>query len=380
MLADAQGNVPAAKPRSKQVEFRNVKALSDPAGLQLDATVSMGNRRQPLAIRMTVPDDAADLAIDINAADRETKINSFVALAALMLDTPKGLLVTGAQGRLWPLDTPHLRGQIGGYMDMPWVGIMDLETGHGYALIIDTPDDCRVQMSECVAAGRKLRAPQVQWRPSHRMFRYPRRILHSFLPKGGYVALAKRYRAYAKKLGLIVTLAEKAKQNPNVKRLFGAPDVWGDASLRFAREAKALGVDKMIIHGHSSPKDMQAINDLDYLTSRYDNYCDLRPLKKGQEVSSNRGRILEDVVLMANGKRKKAWLTFDKKTQYMKRCPARWVPTAKVVIPKELAKYPFLGRFIDYLFTDAGGIEITVRRVNTVRPEQPNFTFDRGDA
>ena len=346
-LADAQGNVPAPKPPPKQAKFRNVRTLSAPVGLQFDATPSMANTRQPLTVRMTVPDDGADLAIEIDAADRETKINSFVALAPLVLDTPEGVLVAGAHGRLRPLDTPNLRGQVGGSMDMPWVGIMDLETGHGYALIIETPDDCRVQMEKCPVASRTLRAPQVQWWPSHRTFRYPRRFLYSFLPKGGYVALAKRYRAYAKELGLLVTLAEKAKQNPNVKRLFGAPDLWGDASLRFAREAKALGVDKMIIHGHSGAKHMQAINDLGYLTSRYDNYCDLRPLEKGQEVTSNRGRIPEDVVLMANGKRKKAWLTFDKKTQYMKRCPARWVPAAKIVIPKELAKYPFLGRFID---------------------------------
>ena len=58
-----------------------------------------------------------------------------------------------------------------------------------------------------------------------------------FSPRGGYVALAKRYRAYAAEHGLIVTLAEKLKKNPNLQRLFGAPDVWGDAGLRFAQEA-----------------------------------------------------------------------------------------------------------------------------------------------
>jgi len=41
-----------------------------------------------------------------------------------------------------------------------------------------------------------------------------------------------------------------------------------------------------------------------------------------------------------------AWLTWDKK-QYMKRCPALWLPAARVVVPKALAARPFLGRFID---------------------------------
>ncbi len=36
----------------------------------------------------------------------------------------------------------------------------------------------------------------------------------------------------------------KLKKNTNLKRLFGAPDVWGNASLAFAREAKAAGVEK----------------------------------------------------------------------------------------------------------------------------------------
>jgi hypothetical protein len=43
----------------------------------------------------------------------------------------------------------------------------------------------------------------------------------------------------------------------------------------------------------------------------------------------------------------KAWITFDKKIQFMKRCPSFWVPTAKIVIPNVLKTHPYLGRFID---------------------------------
>jgi hypothetical protein len=48
-----------------------------------------------------------------------------------------------------------------------------------------------------------------------------------------------------------------------------------------------------------------------------------------------------------------AWLTYDKKTQFMKRCPAFWLPTAKLVIPKALGEHPFLGRFIDVTTAEA---------------------------
>jgi hypothetical protein len=85
-------------------------------------------------------------------------------------------------------------------------------------------------------------APRLVWTASQRQFRYSRRAIYHFAAKGGYVALAKRYREHTRKLGVLTTFTEKLKKNPNIARLFGAPDVWGDSSLRFAREVKAAGV------------------------------------------------------------------------------------------------------------------------------------------
>ncbi len=161
------------------------------------------------------------------------------------------------------------------------------------------------------------------------------------------MALAKAYRAYAKEKGLIVPFSEKLKKNPNLQRLFGAPDVWGDSTLRFAREARAAGVEKMLIHGRASPEDMKAINELGYLTSEYDNYTDILPIEAGKEADANHDLLPDHAALQANGERMKAWLTWDKKTQFMKRCPARWVPSAEQVIPRLLKTHPYLGRFID---------------------------------
>jgi hypothetical protein len=58
------------------------------------------------------------------------------------------------------------------------------------------------------------------------------------------------------------------------------------------------------------------------------------------------------VVLRADGQRMTAWLTWDKK-QYMKRCPALWPGVAKQVIPKDLALFPYLGRFIDVITAES---------------------------
>ena len=48
----------------------------------------------------------------------------------------------------------------------------------------------------------------------------------AFFDDGGYVALCKRYRLYAKQTGLLKTLAEKRAANPNVDRLVGAVNTW----------------------------------------------------------------------------------------------------------------------------------------------------------
>ena len=59
-----------------------------------------------------------------------------------------------------------------------------------------------------------------------RQFGPARRIRYVAVGDGGYVAMAKRYREYAKANGLFKTLAEKRKDNPNVDLLVGAVNVW----------------------------------------------------------------------------------------------------------------------------------------------------------
>ena len=340
------------QPKTKAVGYRSVARVANPTGIRFSTEIKSRGQKLPLIMRLSVPDVGAELILDIDMPNRARRMPPFAALAPLLLDSDDGALAVAdySNGHLYPLDMqPFPRTFFSGHrLDMPWVGIVDIRKGYGYALILDTSDDCGVRMKEYNVNGRATRAPVVEWWASFRQFRYPRRMRYSFVAEGGYVALAKQYRAYARDLGLIVPFAEKLKKNPNIRRLFGTPDVWGNASLTFARKAKALGVDKMLIHGRTSPTDMTAINKLGYLTSKYDNYTDILPLdKQHPEIDHNHAPLPDHAVLRANGKRQTAWLTFDKRTQFMKRCPALWVPTAKIVIPKELATYPFLGRFID---------------------------------
>ncbi|NUQ64956.1 MAG: hypothetical protein HUU20_21035 [Pirellulales bacterium] len=333
--------------------FRNLSRLPGAdAAVRFEADFgATDGRPNTLQVTLRLPPEAGDLLVEADMADRDTRIKPFAFLDPLVTDSAENALVVAdySNGHIYPANTKKpVRSHFAtSRMDMPWIGVCDLARGTGYLVLIETSDDGAVTCPSHTAAGRDFAAPQVQWGPSQDKFAYARKLLYHFAPRGGYVALAKRYRAYACEQGLLVPLSEKVKKNPNLPRLFGAPDVWGDASLRFAREAKAAGVDKMLIHGRPSPADMKAVNELGYLTSEYDNYTDVLPIEPTRGIDSSHDRIPESVVLKADGQRMTAWLTFDKKQQYMKRCPALWGETAKQVVPKLLAEHPYLGRFVD---------------------------------
>lgn len=311
-----------------------------------------GGPKLPLDVTVNVPDRSADLQITASVQTPNAPIKAFPFLEPLMPgDWPGAYLAVAdySNGHLYPLDMQPFpaRWHSGDRLNMPWVGVGDPESGRGYMLLLETSDDAVIRCESYALGSRQVSAPQVVWQPSKGAFVYPRKVRYRFFDRGGYVAMAKSYREVAKAQGLIVTLAEKLRKNPNLCRLFGAPDVWGDASLKFAREAKAAGVDKMLIHGRSSPEEMNSVRDLGYLTSEYDNYTDVLPIEPGKGVDSGHDRIPDNVVLQQDGKRMTAWLTFDKKTQYMKRCPAKWLDAARIVVPRALSERPFLGRFID---------------------------------
>ncbi|HEY3297136.1 MAG TPA: glycoside hydrolase [Armatimonadota bacterium] len=354
--ANCDWQQPAGVTSSTGPKFRRV--LRTVEGLKFEADFGT-TKGQPntAVVSLSVPSRSADLVIEADMGDRQTEIESMPFLEPLVLDKSTGVLAAAdySNGHIYPLFMkPFPLGTMaGGSMDMPWVGVCDIvpETSirksNGYVLILDTSDDAEVSFPAHKVGDRDYVAPRVTWLPSKGQFAYPRKLIYRFTSKGGYVALAKAFRSYAKEKGLLVTLAEKMKSNPNIERLFGAPDIWGDSSLAFAKQAKVAGVDKMLIHGNPIPEDLKAVNQLGFLTSNYDNYTDILPLAEGNKVDSSHDLIPDNVVLQADGTRMKSWLTWDRQTQFMKRCPAKWLPAAEEVIPNVLTDHPFLGRFID---------------------------------
>ena len=71
----------------------------------------------------------------------------------------------------------------------------------------------------------------------------------SILPlgEGGYVEIAKAYRSVARRRGLLKTLAEKAKDNPNVERFFGSADFKPFAYMPVAPNTRWNKTDKTVV-------------------------------------------------------------------------------------------------------------------------------------
>lgn len=338
-----------------QRAFREVKPIANGITFLSNFPDHGGNYIEA-TLQLTIDPQLPRLTIKVHREDTQEPFWGFFSPEPLIGPLNKGVIAIAdyCDGHLYPLDdrdSPLWPRDVS-RLDMNWIGVCDLATGVGYALIIETSDDATVYFPTYKLGEKELRLPRIYWEPSKGKMSYGRIIHFYFTSNGGYVALAKAYREYAKGKGLIVPFTEKLKKNPNIRRLFGAPDVWIGWEpdfdyLAFALEAKTYGVEKMLYHGRNAPENIAKVNALGYITSEYDNYTDILPVEEGQEIDSHHGKLPDDAVLMANGQRMTAWLTWDKKTQYMKRCPALWKKAAQVVIPKVLKEYPFVGRFID---------------------------------
>ena len=197
--------------------------------------------------------------------------------------TQKGdrLIVPMNEGISYPADDP---GEIprrliayGGHgICMAFFGVQDDATGAGWMAIIETPDDAVMEARRDVAT--KLWALGPGWVDQKGLFGYARRVRYVFFDRGGYVAMCKRYRAYAKEIGKLKTFAEKAKDRPLVDRLLGAPNVWTWEKDKLAVVSNLVeaGIDRFLWSGGGSPDEVKAMAAMpNVLVGRYDIYQDV---------------------------------------------------------------------------------------------------------
>jgi len=195
--------------------FGNVRELAAPArGIAFEAGFGWNRtEKKPYVLQVTLSLAAGsrDLRIEADMAQRKTEIENVAFLDPLVLDAPAAVAVVAdySDGHVYPLTQPPIaeRWFSVSRLDMPWIGVCDLQKGFAYAILVETTDDAYLQLRKVKVAGRELAAPVLGWTPSKKEFSYPRRVIYHFAANGGYVALAKRYRAYAKEHGLVVPFA-----------------------------------------------------------------------------------------------------------------------------------------------------------------------------
>ena len=223
----------------------------------------------------------------------------------------------------------------------------------GQMAILETPDDASIRIDR---VEQRLAIAPV-WEAQRGQFGYARRVRYAFFATGGHVAMAKRYRAYAQQIGLLRTLEEKRRANPNVDRLLGAVNVWcwDKDAVPMVRELQAAGIGRILWSNRQEPDGIAAMNALGVLTSRYDIYQDVMDPANFPRLRTIHGdwptaAWPKDIIVDRAGKPIKGWGVTAKDGTMLNCgviCDARALDYARARIPAELATHPYLGRFID---------------------------------
>ena len=220
----------------------------------------------------------------------------------------------------------------------------------GQMAIFETADDARLRIDR---AGGTLYGA-AEWQAQKGQWGYERRLRYIFFDQGGYVAMAKRYRAYAQSIGRFKTLAQKRQENPNVDQLVGAANVWCWDGAAVAKEMQQAGIERMLWSA-SDPKQVGTLNELGVLTSRYDIYQDVMDPAKFKQLHYvsdmwPTAAWPADLVLDSTGNWIHGW-SIEKWGGGMEPCgvvsDVRAVPYAQKRIADDLAKFPYRCRFID---------------------------------
>jgi hypothetical protein len=234
---------------------------------------------------------------------------------------------------------------------MAFWGVTDGQRGH--AAIIETPDDAAIRMRR--VEERLVIGPE--WDPQKGQFGYARKLRYVFFDKGGHVAIAKRYREHAREVGLVKTLAEKRRENPEVDLLIGAVNVWNWDSdpVALAKEMQTAGIERILWSRGGSPEQIRALNEMKVLSSRYDIYQDVMdpthfPALRWVHKDWTTAAWPNDIILRENGDWLRGWGVEGKKDEWYHCgviCDSRALGYARERIAAELTTHPYQCRFID---------------------------------
>lgn len=323
-------------------------------GVEVALAVPNGtNAPLALTVRVSLSPADGDVLWELSGAVGQG-FRELALPAPFVLDEPEGrLVIPHNAGLLFGVDELAWDGKaLGGFYSMPWFGGADLASGQGYIGILDTPDDASFRGKKVRGEARDVLSVHPYFLPQKGTFGYARRIVYHFSDKGGYVALAKRYRAYAEERGLLKTLTEKQQTRSSIDRLVGAVNIYC-SEFQNIEELKKMGIERAMVSGFTKDR-VKQINEMGYLASHYDIYTDLyapdAPAAKWERCEGF--AFPQDVIKKADGSVHVGWCPFtDRKTgkkhpSYVIcwRCGLR---TLREKMPKRLAESAFTAYFLD---------------------------------
>lgn len=366
VLNDEAGKAPARSfenDRSAKAAGRRVSEMKPgerPNSLTYTYVLQEGQTAEvPLRVTLGLVEGKAALDVELECrSGTETPVKPFDYPFALYPPDAETYFVGVANytdGRYLPVGDPYCRSRefckAGG--DLPFLLVTDGQKGLSTTLL--TPWDGAVQMQTRDEDPDKLGFPGFRWYPAKGVWARARKGRLSFFAKGGCVTACKIYREIAQEQGLVRTFTEKAKKKPNVRKLFGAVNWWG-GSPAFAREAKAAGMTHGLLNGRPSPEGMAEVVAQGWLMGEYDNYEDIND---SETIDRAKAPVKTHAVVKEDGELMTAWITRDKDMNpihtYMKQCTGVMTKSARIVIPKVLAVYPYNTRFLDV--TTATGLK-----------------------
>jgi len=339
-----------------------VERFREPNG---DIRVTAVDRKRKMSwqIVYSIEKDRPEVIVRVEGkGPMNAALDSPVAFAARKGDR---LIIPLNEGISYPADEPdaipeRLYAYSGHGMSMAFFGVQDDDNGAGWMAILETPDDASVVAKREVGTGLWTIGPG--WTSQRKAFGYARTVRYVFFETGGYVAMCKRYRAHARKIGRFRPFREKAKVRPLVDRLLGAVNIWSwESGIWFAKELKTAGIDRFLwSNGGDDVNQVRHLAALpNVLVGRYDVYQDVNHpdqiRKLGVKNAVNADAWPKDVMWSSANSNDwtKAWGVKAKDgtwTYCARMCDIVSPAYARRKIAGDLKRLPFNARFIDCAF------------------------------
>lgn len=336
--------------RTNRAQFKNILKLTN--GVSFDTTF-FSVRDLPAHVKLELL--GRNLKLEVSM-DNNTPISSFDFLEPFQAEANMSLAVPDfCDGHLYPCDLKNWpQYDLDSFrvlnLTMPWVAVVDPDSGMGYSVVVNTPYDAQLKL----APVNGLRSPQVAWNGELGHFGYARSVTCTFTAHGGYVALAKAYRQQARAAGFLVTLDDKARARQAITNLFGAPVLWDFDDSLPDQTLRARGVTRAIHHverwdgGLATREKLDLANRLGFVTEEYDYYL-AGVLDSRQQRYQDYHIDVSECVKDASGR------VVSGEHNWGMRCSESYLPTAERIIPERLKAFPQTARYFDQITQNFDG-------------------------